>query len=89
MMSLISEIEVVFNQPMIPGLCKIIDISKNKGQRRSIFAKASAFYNNITYDSEQHKFTIPLILPPDWEGSIELQEFRSTNGIKVDPIVLN
>lgn len=89
MMSLISEIEVVFNQSMIPDLGKIVNTTINKSHRRSFLANASAFYANITYDSEQHKFTIPLMLPPDWKGSIELREFRTTNGIKVDPIVLN
>jgi beta-lactamase regulating signal transducer with metallopeptidase domain/outer membrane lipoprotein-sorting protein len=89
MMSLISEIEVVFNQPMIPDLGKVVDTTKNKERPRSTFARVYAFYNNITYDSEQHKFTIPLILPPDWEVSIELREFRTTNGIKMDPFVLN
>ncbi len=88
-MSLISEIEVVFNQPMIPDLGKIVDTTKGKPQSRSIFAKVKALYNNITYDPEQHRFTIPLILPPDLEGSFELQEFRTTDGVKIEPVVFN
>jgi len=86
-MALVSELQVVFDQPMIPNQFEIVDASIDKSyEERSDVAAVRSY---AVYDADKYQFSIPLMLPCNWNGSIKLSGFKSIKGVEVEPIVLN
>jgi beta-lactamase regulating signal transducer with metallopeptidase domain/tetratricopeptide (TPR) repeat protein/outer membrane lipoprotein-sorting protein len=86
-MALISELQVVFDQPMMPEKFKIVDASLE--EKFQDFSDVAAVHSYIVYDAEKYQFSIPLILPCNWNGSVQLCGFKTAKGVEVQPIVLN
>jgi beta-lactamase regulating signal transducer with metallopeptidase domain/tetratricopeptide (TPR) repeat protein len=86
-MTLFSELQVVFDQPMMPGEFKIVDASLE--EKFENFSDVAVVRSYVIYDADKYQFSIPLILPCNWNGSVQLSGFKTAKGVEVQPIVLN
>jgi outer membrane lipoprotein-sorting protein len=86
-MALISELQVVFDQPMTPEKFKIVDASLE--EKFKDFSDVAAVRSYVMYDADKYQFSIPLILPCNWNGSVQLSGFKTAKGVEVQPIELN
>lgn len=76
-------IQVTFDQPMDPtsyGLAK-------PGDERDPVQHAMLI-RHVNYDPGEKRFTFPVVLPPDWQGVIELTGLRSAEGVAAEPLRL-
>jgi outer membrane lipoprotein-sorting protein len=86
-MALISELQVVFDRPMMPDQFEIVDASLEDKYR--YLSKVSAIEAYAVYDENKYQFTIPLMLPCNWNGSVKLGGFKSVKGVDAEPLELN
>jgi len=78
------ELEIVFDRPMNPNEFEINEPDNKKDFPR----EAGAFYNYVEYDTLNNKFTIPVKLPDNWNGSIRLENFFSADGNKAGAVTV-
>ena len=84
--ALVSELKIVFDQPItaqglklgLPGT-----ETKSSWPRGPI-----VFCQNVRYNADKTEFTVPLTLPPNWNGAIELSGFVNAGGVEAEPISL-
>lgn len=86
-MALISELQVVFDQPMMPEEFKIVDASLE--EKFEDWSDVAVVRSYVVYNADKYQFSMPLILPCNWNGSIQLGGFKTAKGVEVEPIVLN
>lgn len=79
--SLLTLLRVKFDVPMDPTWYGLTD---RDGASRS----KPELFHFVEYDSENHEFTLPLKLPANWNGQIELVHFRNSDGVESAPITL-
>lgn len=82
-MAMVSALEVVFDQPMQPDQFQIDNASEKS--RRFDITTVSAY---AVYDANHYRFTIPLILPSNWNGYIKLSGFKNLKGTEAEAVVL-
>jgi beta-lactamase regulating signal transducer with metallopeptidase domain len=76
-----SLVRVRFDQPMDPSEFDAI--------RGSPIDETRIDIGIPYYTSENREFVIPIVLPPNWSGNIELSGMKSTHGVAVEPITVN
>jgi len=86
-MALISELQVVFGEPMMAEGFEIVDALLE--EKFKDLSKVSAIGAYAAYDANKYQFTIPLILPCNWNGSVKLSGFKSVKGVEAEPVVLH
>jgi serine/threonine protein kinase len=78
-------LEITFDQPMLfpdqgfPHLRK-------KGLESSL--SLPALIPSIDYDPAAHRFTIPVVMPPDDDVKLALEGFYSVDGVASDPVTI-
>ena len=77
-------VEVDFDQPMDPLAGHIVDLSDEK----SIMDRAQLLAD-VQYNAREKRFTLPVSLPPDWEGDVELRGFKTVDGASAAPVQLH
>ncbi|MFA5239341.1 MAG: M56 family metallopeptidase [Phycisphaerae bacterium] len=86
-MALFSELQVVFDQPMMPGEFNVVEVSVE--EKFADWSDVAVIRSYVVYDADKYQFSMPLILPSNWNGSIRLSGFKTAKGVEVEPIVLN
>lgn len=80
--SLLTLLEVAFDQPMDAQASAVsIDAS-------GVSDRLPRLLGHAEYDSERHRFTLLLALPPNWNGELRLEGFREKNGVEAEPIIV-
>ena len=74
-------LQVSFDQPMRPPEQGFPFLEK------SPFSDAPAVIQNFSYDPQAHRFTVPLLLPPDNPVKLTLKGFCGADGVPADPVV--
>jgi hypothetical protein len=77
--ALLTPLEVTFDRPMdplayglaIPGL--------------TVLERHPELTGAPDYDADRHCFTLLVRLPPNWNGELQLQGFRSADGVPAEP----
>ncbi|MCX5771568.1 MAG: sigma-70 family RNA polymerase sigma factor, partial [Candidatus Hydrogenedentes bacterium] len=77
-------VEVAFDQPMDPLAGHIVDLSDEK----SVMDRAQLLAD-VQYNAREKRFTLPVSLPPDWEGDVELRGFKTVEGASAAPVQLH
>jgi carboxyl-terminal processing protease len=75
--ALVTKLKITFDQPMYPDQYGFF----NRTTKTSNVLRC-----NVEYDPVAYQFTIPVVLPPDWQGTIEFRGFKSVKGIEADPV---
>jgi hypothetical protein len=76
-------LEITFDQPMMPS-----------GQGFPYLRKTGTSFDlpaqipSVDYDPSVHRFTIPVVLPPDNDTKLTLEGFYNTDGVASDPVVI-
>lgn len=87
LMPLVSELMIVFDQPMMPDCFEVTESSlPEKDQPGS---NVTLIKSCAVYQANTRSFTIPLTLPGNWNGSVELSGFKNVDGIEMAPMVLD
>jgi beta-lactamase regulating signal transducer with metallopeptidase domain/outer membrane lipoprotein-sorting protein len=81
--ALVSELKIVFDQPITAHGFKLGLPDKSSWPREPL-----VFCQNVRYNADKTEFTVPLTLPPNWNGTIELSGFVNTGGVEAEPISL-
>ncbi len=81
--SLVNLIRVKFDRPMDPTWYGLADCYP-----KVHFSEKPELYHFVQYDPDSHEFTIPLHMPRNWNGEIELAHFRDEEGLEATPIRL-
>jgi RNA polymerase sigma-70 factor (ECF subfamily) len=76
-------LEITFDQPMMPPDQGFPYLRKT-GSSFDLPAQIPAF----DYDPSSHRFTVPVVLPPDNDTKLMLDGFYSADGVASDPIVI-
>jgi beta-lactamase regulating signal transducer with metallopeptidase domain/outer membrane lipoprotein-sorting protein len=79
----LTRVEITFDQPMRPP-----DELLPYLQRRP-FAEGPSLLPSLDYDSSAHRFSLPVLLPPDNDARLNLRGFFGANGVACDTIVLH
>jgi len=79
--SLLTLLSVKFDEPMDPTWYGLTD-------RDGALRSKPQLHHFVEYDPENHEFTLPLKLPANWNGEIELAHFRGSDGVESAPITL-
>jgi outer membrane lipoprotein-sorting protein len=75
--ALVTKLKITFDQPMYPDQYEFFNrTTKNSNVLR----------RNVEYDPATFQFTIPVVFPPNWKGTIEFHGFKSVKGIEADPV---
>jgi RNA polymerase sigma-70 factor (ECF subfamily) len=77
---LLTTVEVVFDRPMDPLAHGLAVPGVSAGELHP------ELLGPAHYDAVQHRFTLLVRLPPNWNGEVQLQGFRSAEGVPVEPI---
>ncbi len=85
-MPLISELQLVFDQTMMPDKFEIYDASMQEKYKHT--SQARPVRSCAVYDVNTYKFTIPLFLPCNWNGTIKLEGFKSNSGVEMEPVTV-
>jgi beta-lactamase regulating signal transducer with metallopeptidase domain len=81
--TLITNLELTFDRPMDPERYNIVDTDPHEFERKPGLA------GPVSYDETAHRLTLPLSLPPNWNGEVRLDGFRSRDGVETgQPVVL-
>jgi RNA polymerase sigma factor (sigma-70 family) len=81
--SLLTPLEVSFDQPMQPHAYDFnFDALIGSDRLPELLGDAE-------YDADKHRFKLLLALPANWNGELRLVGFRDKNGVEAQPIVLN
>jgi beta-lactamase regulating signal transducer with metallopeptidase domain len=78
--SLLTLLRVKFDQPMDPTWYGMADPDG--------VVDKPVLHHFVEYDPESHEFTLPMKLPGNWNGEVELAHFRSADGVEAAPITL-
>ncbi len=78
--SLLTLLRVKFDRPMDPTWYGMAD--------RDGVADKPELHHFVEYDPESHEFTLPMKLPGNWNGEVELAHFRGADGVVAAPITL-
>ena len=81
--ALVSELKIVFDQPITAHGFKLGLPDKSSWPREPL-----VFCQNVRYNADKTEFTVPLTLPPNWNGTIELSGFVNAGGVEAEPISL-
>ena len=81
--SLLNLIRVKFDRPMDPTWYGLADCYP-----KAHFSEKPELYHFVQYDPDGYEFTIPLHMPRNWNGEIELVHFRDHEGLEATPIRL-
>ncbi len=82
----VSELKIVFDQPISAQKFKL---GLPGTETKSSWPRGpQSLRQNVRYSADKTEFTVPLTLPPDWDGTIELSGFVSATGAEAEPIVL-
>ncbi len=80
--SLITPLQVTFDQPMDPDAYGLAAPEPTtQGHRPELLSRPE-------YDPDQHRFTLLTLLPPNWNGEVRLERFRTRGGIPARPMTL-
>jgi serine/threonine protein kinase/Sec-independent protein translocase protein TatA len=77
-------LEISFNLPMMPP-DQSPPCLKKIGWSDGLPVLISCF----DYNASSHRFTVPVILPPDNETKLTLMGFKSADGVASDPVVIS
>jgi hypothetical protein len=88
-MALISELHIVFDQPMVADKFRIVDPVLKDRPYMSMLSKCGVLYSQVVYDANNYEFMMPLTLPPNWNGSVEFNGFTTVKGVESEPIKLD
>ena len=80
--SLLTPLEVTFDQPMDPS-SNGLSFDGPAGSDR-----VPKLLGQPEYDPAGHRFTLLLGLPANWNGQIRLEGFRDKNGVEAEPILV-
>lgn len=81
--SLLNLIRVKFDRPMDPTWYGLADCYP-----KVHLSEKPELYHFVQYDPDSYEFTIPLHMPRNWNGEIELVHFRDQEGLESTPIRL-
>jgi RNA polymerase sigma factor (sigma-70 family) len=81
--SLLTPVEVTFDQPMAPLAYGLALPDESGPERRPELLGRPA------YDPQRHRFTLLTRLPPNWNGQLRLEGFRGKDGAAVKPVVVS
>lgn len=80
--SLLTPLEVTFDKPMDASACAVsFDADVRSDRLPRLLGRAE-------YDAQQHRFTLLLALPANWNGELRLEGFREKNGVEAEPAVV-
>jgi RNA polymerase sigma factor (sigma-70 family) len=77
-------LEITFDQPMMPpdqGFPYLRKIGSSFDLPAEI--------PSVDYDPSSHRFTVPVVLPPDNDTKLTLKGFTSVDGVPSDPVVIH
>jgi hypothetical protein len=80
--SLVTPLEVTFDQPMDPGAYGLFVAEPAALDRRP------ELMGPATYDPDRHRFTLLTRLPPNWNGELRLEGFRTRDGVAAEPVTV-
>jgi len=80
--ALITPVEVTFDRPMDPASYRV-SVAEVVGSDIGL-----ALEDRVGYDPVAKRFTLPLQLPPNWNGELRLEGFRGADGVDAEPIPL-
>ncbi len=84
--AMVSELKIIFDQPIAAQGLKL---GLPGTETKSSWPRGPRVLSrNVEYSADKTEFTVPLVLPPDWNGEIELNGFVSAGGTEAEPIVL-
>jgi hypothetical protein len=85
--ALMSELKIEFDQPMMPDEFSVVDAYAGEGA--GLLRSAGVISGHSGYDADSHIFTLPLVLPNNWNGQIKVSGFKSTQGVEAEAVVLD
>ncbi len=80
--ALLTPVEVTFDRPMDPESYRVT-VSESVSS-----ASGPGLADRVEYDPAAKRFTVPLQLPPNWNGELRLEGFRGKDGALAEPIPL-
>ena len=78
-------LEITFDQPMMPPNQSLPYLEK---LGINDFMSLPALIPCVDYDAPSHRFTIPVLLPPDNDTKLKLEGFTSAAGVPSDPVII-
>jgi hypothetical protein len=78
-------VEVTFDQPMQSADTQFPYLQK----RAFAFREGPNLIPSFDYDAAAHRFTFPVLLPPENDARLTLRGFCSADGAAADPVVLH
>jgi carboxyl-terminal processing protease len=75
--ALVTKLKITFDQTMYPDQYEFFNRTTKNG---------NVLRRNVEYDPVTYQFTIPMVFPPNWKGTIEFHGFESAKGIEADPV---
>lgn len=81
--SLLTPLEVTFDKPMDASAYAVSFDASVVGSDR-----VPRLLGGAEHDAQQHRFTLLLALPANWNGEVRLEGFREKNGVEAEPIVV-
>ena len=85
---LLTFVTVQFDRPMNPNDYGLA-VPKGPDGRRFKGRERPQLTQYVEYDRQTRCFTLPLTVPPDWAGPIQLTRFCSEDGVRAEPITLH
>jgi RNA polymerase sigma factor (sigma-70 family) len=82
--ALLTPLEVTFDREMDPDA---YGLSVPDAEWRG-FNRLPELRGRAEYDAERRRFTLLIGLPPNWNGELELEGFRSKDGVEAEPIAV-
>jgi outer membrane lipoprotein-sorting protein len=87
-MSLLSELKVTFDQPMMPDEFNVVDASADKNER-TWNRRVGIISPFCSYDSNNNTFTLLLALPGNWNGQLKLYGFKNIQGVEANDVIVD
>ena len=81
--ALFTPVELTFDQPMDPASYRLTVPELAGSVRGPVLA------DRVEYDPVAKRFSLPVQLPPNWNGELRLEGFRGTDGALAESITLN
>ena len=79
----LTQLEITFDQAMLPP-----DQQSPYLQNGGSFQSLPAIIPAVQYDAAAHRFTLPILLPPDNDTKLKLDGFYSAAGVAIQPITI-
>jgi RNA polymerase sigma factor (sigma-70 family) len=79
--ALLTPVEITFDKPMDP-------LSYGLAAPDVEFDKSPELLVDTDYNAKDHRFTLLIALPPNWNGELRLDGFRGKDGTFAEPVLL-